>query len=222
MDKKKSTGFNRNQSNQEIYRRPNSSINRQPKTINMESNTSNRFNSTRRRDTTPFSTAPAYDPRIGMRKLEELMAKTPEDIILAFKDPRFCFDEYLNTERMGEALVHKLTLVLNKAFECNSIQVMMRNHVDKIVESVFFTRHLYDLVNARNDMLQHGYNLDLIELTILLCNRFLLLQPLCQPKLSAMKDRLELLIKIRMANSNPKLEQLFDEFVKFEKDVSER
>ena len=158
-------------------------------------------------------------PRIGMKKLEELLEKPPEHIVLAFRDPKFRIEDYLDAPTMGDALVFRLAVVLNKAFECNSIQVMVRNHIDKVLESVFFKTHLYDAVYR---FLPHTmvYNLDLIETTIYLCSRFLLLNPLCQGQLGPMKDRLELLVTNRLFN--PKLTELFNEMIRLDQDATNR
>lgn len=158
-------------------------------------------------------------PRIGMRKLEELLEKPPEHIVLAFRDPKFRIEDYLNAPSMGDALVFRLAVVLNKAFECNSIQVMVRNHIDKVLQSVFFKTHLYEAVYR---FLPHTmvYNLDLIETTIYLCSRFLLLHPLCQGQLGPMKDRLELLVTNRLFN--PKLTELFNEMIRLDQDATNR
>lgn len=151
-----------------------------------------------------------YPHKIGLKRVEELLGKTPEDIILEFSNPRFHFEDYLNPETMGEALMNKLTHVICKAFESHSIQVLMKNQIEKIVESKYFLVHLYNAIDK--PLLVGQYKMDLIESTLKLCCRFLHIQPLCQPKLAPMKDRLELLITLRLNDQG--LKQLFDELDK--------
>lgn len=150
-------------------------------------------------------------PRIGLKQIEELLAKNPEDIILSFSSPRFQIANYLNTPTMGDALIQKLALVLNKAFECNSIQVMMRQQVDSIVESTYFKTHLYEAITKVNRA-NSTYNLDLIELAINMCRRFLYVQPSSHTQLGPIKDRIELLLLTKKINSD-KLKDLFDDLV---------
>ena len=160
-------------------------------------------------------------PRIGLKHIQELLEKTPEQIILSFRDPKFRIEDYLNSPTMGDALVIKLAIVLNKAFECNSIQVMVRNQIEKIVESIYFKKHLYDTIYRVNPI-TNQYNLDLIETTIQLCAKFLLLQPLSQEQLSPMKDRIELLVTNRLSNPNPKLTEIFKEMIRLDQEATNR
>ena len=65
-----------------------------------------------------------------------------------------------------------------------------------------------------------NYNLDLIETTVNLCKRFLLLRPICRTKIASMKDRLELLVTRRL--SNPRLTEMFEELVRLDTEASYR
>lgn len=152
-------------------------------------------------------------------KLEELFAKNPEDIILMFRNPGFRFEEYLNAP-MKDALIFKLMSVLNRAFECNSIETLMRSHIIKIVESDFFKTHLYDQLNRKTHFATNSYNTELIELTLKLCCRFLILLPQCHSSLSAIIDRLELIVMFRL--NDPGLKELFSHLLKIGQEASFR
>lgn len=154
--------------------------------------------------------------RIGIKKLEELLSKNPEDIILSFKDPRFQFTDYLNAPTMGDDLIQKLTLVINKAFDCNSIQTMMRDQIDIIVESVYFTSHLYEALSKPK-----FYASELIEITINMCCRFLYLQPYCRTKLGPIKDRIELHLLTKKISSLT-VQDLFNQLKKADDDAINR
>lgn len=154
--------------------------------------------------------------RIGIKKLEELLSKNPEDIILSFKDPRFRITDYLNASTMGDDLIQKLTLVLNKAFDCNSIQTIMRDQIDSIVESVYFTSHLYEALSK-----QKFNGSELIEITISMCCRFMYLQPYCRTKLGPIKDRIELLLLTNKISSLS-VQDLFNQLKKADDDAIKR
>ena len=160
--------------------------------------------------------------RIGIKKLEELLEKYekhPEKIILSFEDPKYRLEDYLSAPSMSDGLIIKLAIVLNEAFKCNSVQAMARANIDKIVESVYFKEHLHECINKT---VPHtiNYNLDLIETTMNLCKRFLLLRPICRTKIASMKDRLELLVTRRL--SNPMLSEMFEELVRLDLEASYR
>ena len=143
-------------------------------------------------------------------KLDELLEKNkghPENMILSFEDPNYDLDNLLNTAEMDNAIITKLTAVLNEAFECNSIQTMVRNKIEKIVESNYFKEHLYNVIETDKN------NLKLIEGIISLCTRFLILHPICRVKLGLIKDRLELLIL------DEKLKESINNLVKLDEDA---
>lgn len=160
--------------------------------------------------------------RYGHSQLEELLAKHPEDIILSFKDPRFRITNYLNAPTMDSALIRKLTTVLNKAFECNSIQTMVRMQIDDIVQSDYFTRHLYQAIEQnKSSLFRQTIDVELVELAIKLCCRFLYLQPYCQPKLRALKERIELMFVTNKIDSD-RLRDMFKMWTKSDEEASKR
>lgn len=166
----------------------------------------------------------------SMEKLEELLAKSPEDIILSFKDPRFQIVDFLNAPIMNDETVHKLTEVFTKAFECNSIQIIIRQRIEQIIDSLYFRQHLYEVIPRWSPQQQHPQfytygntnqnRRDLIELAINLCCRFLLLQPSSQPQLSRMKDRIQLVVVKKSNNKN--IQTLFNMFDNAYKEASNR
>lgn len=156
----------------------------------------------------------------GPKKLEDLLKKNPEDIILSFKDPQFRIHEYLSCSEMDDALVTKVTEIMHRAFECNSIQTLMRDQIETIVESMYFSKHLYEAVNKDISLLNQVHRKSLIELTIGLCSRFLLIQPYCQAKLGPMKDRLEIVVSRRL--NDTKLKSSFDVLIQFDKEATKR
>lgn len=159
---------------------------------------------------------------LGVEQLEELLAKHPEDIILSFKDPRFRITNYLNAPTMDTALIRKLATVLNKAFECNSIQTMVRMQIDDIVQSDYFTRHLYQAIEQnKSSLFKQTIDVELVELAIKLCCRFLYLQPYCQPKLRALKERIELMFVTNKIDSD-RLKDMFQVWTKSDEDAAKR
>lgn len=147
-----------------------------------------------------------------IEKLDELLEKNkghPENMILSFDDPNYELDNLLNKAEMDIAIITKLTAVLNEAFVCNSIETMIRNKIEKIVESNYF-KQLHNVISTDRS------NLKLIEGIINLCTRFLILHPICRVKLGPIKDRLELFI------TDEKLKELIDNLVKLDQDVIKR
>ena len=147
-----------------------------------------------------------------IEKLDELLEKNkghPENMILSFDDPNYDLDNLLNKAEMDIAIITKLTAVLNEAFVCNSIETLIRNKIEKIVESNYF-KQLHNVISTDRN------NFKLIEGIINLSTRFLILHPICRVKLGHIKDRLELFI------IDEKLKELIDNLVKLDQDVIKR
>lgn len=129
---------------------------------------------------------------LNERKLEELLAKSPEDIVLSFEDTRYRICDGINAASMSVDVVSKLTRVLGKAFGCNSIRNMVQSQIDKIAESTYFRTHLSEALSRASVI--YNNELDLIADTIQLLCRMLFLHPTCRVQLGPIKDKIELLL----------------------------
>ena len=128
-----------------------------------------------------------------------------EDMLLKLSGPYFGYDKYLDTDRMGKDLIFAFTELLCKAFKCNS----MRNQITKLViplpESLFIKKHLYDQINIQDS--NGEYNIKLIKEAINICRTILETNPAKRKEIEPLKERIELLVKIKIRN-----EELINEF----------
>jgi hypothetical protein len=165
----------------------------------------------------PTTNRSPYVPRISLNKVNELLVKQPDEIILALSDPRFDFKLYLNTDRMGEELLVKLLTVIEKAFQCNSFKAKLVSLISDILASKFFTAHVYAHLDRT---IAGSYNVNFTTNVLKLCSTFLFLEPLAVDQLGPIRDRLEILVKIRIQDET--LEQIWAEFVQLEAEAKNK
>jgi hypothetical protein len=159
-----------------------------------------------------------FVPRISLVKVNSLLEKKPDEIILSISDARFDFSLYLNAERMGEELLTKLLTVIEKAYQCNSFRTKLISLTDQILESKFFKEHVY--THLQIQLAPGVYKTGFITSVLRLCSTFIFLEPLVVDKLDAVRDRLELLIKVYIRD--PALDQLWAEFVQLGEEAKKK
>lgn len=147
------------------------------------------------------------EPRISLKKLEDLLFKPPDVIILHLFDAKFNFDDYLYTQTMGDNLIETIIVLIHKSLECNSLKIKVVQLVKKIAESKFLLDHVYEKLNRR---VNGAYNIEFIRSVLNLCCRMLELEPSTFHSITRVKERLGLLIKNRL-NNNHDLVNSFDQ-----------
>jgi hypothetical protein len=140
------------------------------------------------------------------------MNKKPEDIIINMRNSSFKLDNYLECETMGVELIEKFTKLLEKVFECNSMKTYLRWLSDKLEKSKFLNQHLYNYLIRQ----ENRFNLDIIKAILKIIYSILHYSILSFLNLHHIKDRLEILIRIKLNDKD--LVDLFDEIIKLEKE----
>lgn len=148
---------------------------------------------------------------ISLNRVENLLLKEPDEIVLSILNKNFGLESYLETIRMGDELIYKLTRLLEKAFDCNSMQQKLCELAEKIKESKFFNQVIYQAVNKRQ-LVENTYNLQLIKSVLKLCSSLVHINPFCKQDLEPMKDRLIILIHYQINDSE--LTELLQEFLR--------
>jgi len=120
---------------------------------------------------------------------------------------------------MGDNLIRIFLLLLNKGFECHSMESRKPKIIDEFVKSNFFTELVYRSIESKNQT--GGYYLELIKSVIKICNSILVINPSRLIDLEKIFDRLELLSKVRIKDRELELE--FDEKInKIKLEIEER
>jgi len=115
-------------------------------------------------------------------------------MIISLKEPKFRFEFYIKMPIMNTEMINKLTVVVNKAFECTSNESLMQDHVHMILSSEFFWKHLFFALSKPSPFKE------LIEMSISIFSRFLALLPSSQPMLARFKNRLQFLVNDQLKN----------------------
>jgi hypothetical protein len=131
-----------------------------------------------------------YEGRISLRRVEELLVKEPDEIVLLITDVRFGLRNYLNADRMGDELMLKFIDLLRKAFTCNSMKTKLNSLIDQLVDSNFMKQLVYNFLERQNKLFMKN--------VLELCKTFNFQSPIVSEKLGPIRDRLELLILLRM------------------------
>jgi hypothetical protein len=157
-----------------------------------------------------------YVARISLNRINELLLKQPDEIILTLNDPKFDFEIYLKADRLSDELLTKLLTVIEIAYQCNSLKTKLVTLIDDILDSKFFSQHVYAQLERR---IGGEYNLGFIITVLKLCTTFLFLEPLAVNKIGPIRDRIELLtFRVREET----LQQEWTEFSKLETEAKER
>lgn len=156
---------------------------------------------------------------ISLKRVEDLLVKTPEEIIFSILNQSFGLNLYLEADRMGDELIYKFTSLIEKAFECNSMRTKLIELIDKIKISKFFTQILYQAINKRL-LVEGTYNTRLIKSALNICSTFIHLNPLAKHNVEQYKDRFNLLIVYHI--QDPNLMESFQELLKLDEKASEQ
>jgi hypothetical protein len=155
--------------------------------------------------------------RLSLKKVVDLLSETPEKIILAIENPYFGFNNYLNADTMGTEMIKQFTNLIEKMLECNSMPGKLNQIIRQIVESNFFKTHLTEAIYLKNA--NDNYDLNLIKSTLRICKIGYEMNPFL--KLGPCRDRLELLIRIKL--KEPELLEEFENgLMKLEEDQSKK
>ncbi|CAF0906280.1 unnamed protein product [Brachionus calyciflorus] len=195
------------------WRRPNSSIEKVSLT-----NPSKKTDSERKKPHEKLGKPINIRP-VSLKTIEELRKRHPEQILVELFNPSLGLDNYLNEEKMGEALIKSLVSTFLKTFECVAMEHYSTNLTNKLLDSKFFNNILYESIGKENQGI-FGYDIELFKQTLKLITEFLYLNPYAINQLSSMRDRLELLIKFRI--NNQELNNLLDKFLKKEQDCKDK
>ena len=156
--------------------------------------------------------------RLSLKKVNELIDKQPEAILLGLESPHFGIKNYLDAPRMGDELIKKLAVLFEKILSCNSMKTKLIDMTRRFLESIYFNQHLYNSLqtrmfqNARNTISDNNNNTILVRSVLNICCLILELNPNFLEALGPMKDRLEL-IMLRL-NDNQDLNRDFEERLK--------
>ena len=134
--------------------------------------------------------------KISLKRVSELHDKEPDTILLSLVDKTFGFDEYMKASTMGENLIRNFLVVLNKAFECHSMEGNKLKVIEGLAASNFFNELVYRSLEKKD---QNGtYDMQLIKNVIKTCSAVLQLNPARYVDLEKVIERLELLVRIRI------------------------
>jgi hypothetical protein len=120
-------------------------------------------------------------------------------------DPYFGIDSYLSTDRMGIELTRVFTEMLAKILKVNAMRNQLNKLVLKLPESNFFSKILYESIEKKQ--INNEYDLNLIKNTLNLCSSILEVNPGNKNLLEPMLNKLELLVKLRIAFNKDIIEQ---------------
>jgi hypothetical protein len=156
------------------------------------------------------------EPHISLTRVNELLKCQPYMIILELSDRTFGFDQYLNSKTMGKQLIDAFIQLMSIALTVNSMGAQKRILAEKFVESNFLREHVY---NALMEKTQLGeFKIDLIRNVLNLIKQLIETCPKRTHFVDPVKERLELIIKYRMANNK----ELLEEFEKLNRVDSSR
>lgn len=159
------------------------------------------------------------ETRLSLKLLEDLLEKTPEKIVLSLLDPRLKFDKYFDAETMGDKMVFMLLSLIEKAFECNSIKTRLRPKIERVVDSKFFTDHVYRMVFKNG----YDYEYHFLKSLLNLCSKFMYLNPHCYVQLEPLIDSIEYKVaKNYKHSSDNELNDLLNEAKKTKTDAKSR
>ena len=163
-----------------------------------------------------------FEPRTSLNKVNELLEKTPNDIILALYDPHFNINIHLNAERMGPDLIFKVVSLIEKALECNSFAAKLSMLINTILSSTFFTQHVYNQLEVKRPPSNMAYNIGFILQVLKIINKFVYIDPYVIDKLGPFRDRFELLIELRIRDQDPNLVDEWKTFHQLEQIAKEK
>ena len=162
---------------------------------------------------------PSSRSKVSIKRVSDLLEQNPDTILLTLTDKTFGLEEYFKAKTMGDNLIRIFLLLLNKGFECHSMESRKPKIIDEFVKSNFFTELVYRSIESKNQT--GGYDLELIKSVIKICNSILVINPSRLIDLEKIFDRLELLSKVRIKDRELELE--FDEKInKIKLEIEER
>ena len=164
---------------------------------------------------TSSSSSFASNARVNMRKLAELSDKPPQDIILRLCNPTFGLDSCLSAATLGDDMVKRLVSLLERSLECHSLDLVLADLLVKVAKSRFFQAHVYALMSQRVSPTVQLYDYKLVKSVLNICCRLLELAPTSVSDIAIVRDRLELLICMRM-NEPELVDEFRSRFVRLE------
>lgn len=156
--------------------------------------------------------------KLSLTKINELLQKNAEQILLHLFDTKFNFDAYLNAPTLGEKLITQMIVVIEKALGCNSLKIKLIQLLNKVSDSRFFKDHVYEQISRREN---NAYNIQLIRSVLNISCQMLELAPHTTRVIAPIKERLELLIRNRL-NDPDLLKEFEEKFVRLERIASAR
>jgi hypothetical protein len=136
-----------------------------------------------------------------------MMKMASENIVLEFCDKKFGYEQYLTAERMEKELIKIFVQLLVKAFECNSMREQIARLILPLPSSNFILKHVYNEI--KSEALEKGQQLEFVYDVINLYYSILEINPSCFETMVSVRERLEILIKLRIKD-----QKLSDHFEK--------
>jgi hypothetical protein len=158
--------------------------------------------------------------RLSLKRVNDLIDKQPEAILLDLESPHFGIKNYLDTQTMGDEMIRKLAVLFEKILRCNSMKTKLIDMTRRFIQSRFFSQHLYNSLQTRSTNSYHN-NLILIRTVLNICCLILELNSNFLDDLSAMKDRLEL-VMLKLSDNQELKKEFDDRLKKLEENILNR
>ena len=120
-----------------------------------------------------------------MKRVQELLVKEPDTILMTLVNPEFGLEEYMETKTMGNSLIWIFFKLLAKLFECNSLNEQKFKVIEVLIGSNYLDQLVCNNLDIQNDS---GYDIELIKNVIQVCHNILTLN---QSRLDSLKTILE-------------------------------
>ena len=120
-----------------------------------------------------------------MKRVQELLVKEPDTILMTLVNPEFGLEEYMETKTMGNSLIRIFFKLLAKLFECNSLNEQKFKVIEVLIGSNYLDQLVCNNLDIQNDS---GYDIELIKNVIQVCHNILTLN---QSRLDSLKTILE-------------------------------
>ena len=132
-------------------------------------------------------------PRLSLKKVNELLLKRPEEIVLEMCNTTlkhgFGLDNYMKCETIGQELATALIKLFEKAFRCSSLKSKTEKLVDALAKSTFLHKTVYNSLSS--------YDTDLIRSLINTFSMMIQINVYVLNEMEAIMDKLELYVKCK-------------------------
>ncbi len=112
------------------------------------------------------------------------------NIVLNLCSESFGFDDYLNAERMGNELVKQLVNLIEKSYECNSLEHKLAEFTLKLIRSNLYQEIIYNSICSKDGL----YDIELIRSILRITCNIIELVPLHVDRITKVRDKLELVV----------------------------